>query len=341
MKSIISFLSLCITFSFLISQPILNQSNNTNSIGSQVAFTPCDTVGFQPGAAGVNATWSFPNLISSPAANVSFKSPANTMGGSQFTGANIATETGTSGNIDRAFYLEDNMGRYFVGAISAAGSVIEYTDFQQLISYPFTYNDMYTDNFLGSSANGGVTQTRIGTATVEADGYGTLTTPAGTFNNVIRIKTVMTYRDTSSLLGDLATYDETRWEWFSTISATQLMVHSRLAITVFGFVSTINSVTYHDLSGMSLAEEQGRNVNYLLVPSSQNGTIDLLVDLNTPTNVTVKLFNLSSQMISESTLSVLGKQRYKLDLPILGTGIYFFKIEDQQGQMITQKWVVR
>ncbi len=343
MKPLISTLILFLSFFSLLSQPTLTQGNNTNSIGSQADVFFCDTTAFQPGPAGSNVTWNFPNLVSTLQATLSFKSPSNTTGGSLFPAANLAGETNYLGNIDRSFFLDDVSGRFTVGAISNAGSTVDYTDFQQLISFPFTYNDTFTDNFEATTSNMGSMMTRKGTAKVLADAYGSLTTPIGTFNNVIRIKTIMQYKDSSDFLGDVAFYDEVRWEWFSPSSPNQLMTHSRLRINFLGTISTINSVTYQLLTGMSLEDENNSFSAFKILPGSNQNQVTLLVQLENPAKIQVELYSLNMQKLAVYAFPqpLYGNQKQELDLPHLSPGVYFFKIEDERGKSEIQKWIVR
>src|SRR5690606_15577654 len=71
-----------------------------------------------------------------------------------------------------------------------------YADPEEVMHFPFTYNDTYSDNTLCTSSLGsGVELVRSGTTTVTADAYGTLKTPLGTYPNTLRILTNQVYED--------------------------------------------------------------------------------------------------------------------------------------------------
>lgn len=55
--------------------------------------------------------------------------------------------------------------------------------------FPFEYGDVYSGDFSGKITGPNFEQAIEGTYSLEADAYGTLIIPTGTYNNVIRIKT--------------------------------------------------------------------------------------------------------------------------------------------------------
>ena len=99
-----------------------------------------------------------------------------------------------------------------------------YSDPQTQFVYPFTMGTQSTDNFSGTAtytdtASGTtIVYNRTGTISIEGDAYGTLTTPSGTFNNVLRMKVLQTITDTVTFVGSpfppiIQTINITTYNW--------------------------------------------------------------------------------------------------------------------------------
>src|SRR5690606_7715069 len=86
---------------------------------------------------------------------------------------------------------------------------LENTDPAEKLRFPFTFNNTFSDTYTGSANLGGTIIPRVGTVTVTAEGYGTLVTPAGTYQNVLKIKTEEISNPATLYSENSVTYD-----WF-------------------------------------------------------------------------------------------------------------------------------
>ncbi|MDV7396316.1 hypothetical protein RZS08_33285, partial [Arthrospira platensis SPKY1] len=119
-----------------------------------------------------------------------------------------------------SFYYSDGNSLEFLGSalVLNPGSAPDTNyltltvDGDLLFEFPLHYGDQMSDDIEGTNtvfAGGSpfVTQ-RTGTTTTEVDGYGTLITPLGTFNNVLRVKRTESISD--SFMGFATTQDVER-----------------------------------------------------------------------------------------------------------------------------------
>jgi hypothetical protein len=120
-------------------------------------------------------------------------------------------------------------------ALENAGSTtpvgdIAFNNHEDFLHFPFNFNDSYSDTWGGIFTMSSFTYTRSGTTTVTYDGYGTLKTPKGTFNNVVRIHFFQDYSDVSSM-GTL-TYKNDQYMWY--VNGFHNPLGSVISLTVNG-----------------------------------------------------------------------------------------------------------
>ncbi len=192
-----------ILITFLCADSVLAQITLTEAIipkiGEKYSYTFCDTTNIFQGESGANKTWDFSKLkkLTSPQSVVNFEivNPATGQGSSNFSTAEYAyLNEGSYGYYKSSSNSIERLGTGYQG-----GSEV-LTDYQIVSKFPFTYNDEFTDVFSGKMTVVQQGQTvninRAGTITIKADGYGTLITEKGTFDNVLRIKATQKIYDT-------------------------------------------------------------------------------------------------------------------------------------------------
>lgn len=179
-----------------------------------ISFTDSVTT---PGPAGTNQTWDFSFLqeagrdtsVIEMAANVPQSGffPNADFAGGNIVPAGSSSSPGASASANFFFSEGMNGELLYWGAsteINANGNIIvqnaPYSDPEVIFSYPMMFQDSVSDDFVGAfDAGGGIVVNRTGSNYRIYDGYGTLIMPNGqTFTDVIRIRLVQTYSDSSS-----------------------------------------------------------------------------------------------------------------------------------------------
>ncbi len=189
-------LILMVNFCLLsLAQPTLTSSSFNQNVGETFDVLDISFSSVSPGSSGANQTWDFSNGIELQSFSATMLDPASTPYGSSFPSANICQESGGS----YAYYRHDNNAQQIHGTFQS-GVIIQYNNPEDYIRFPLNYTDSFTDYFEANYESGGVNFYRSGTSTGTYDGYGTLIMPYGTFSNVIRVKLVEDYQD-SSVLG--------------------------------------------------------------------------------------------------------------------------------------------
>lgn len=162
---------------------------------------------------GQNQTWSYGN-VGMPVSSGLPKNCINNPLLTTYPAANIRRGDNFSLNNYAFEYLNvSNTGIELVNSTDILGKLTSYTNSRQLITYPFKYSDTFVDAW--TYTTNATTYTTIGSSTVIADGTGTVTTLAGTFNNVLRVKTTIsasTYSNTTG--GQVSYYDVVTYQWY-------------------------------------------------------------------------------------------------------------------------------
>ena len=215
-----------------------------------------------------------------------------------------------------------------------------YTDKREIMKFPITYNDVFSETFSGTATEttnfpfeAEFTYSISGTISISADGYGTLMLPDTTVNDVLFIRTIYEYTDSSA--GEYHEITDTISYWYDTIQSSPL---------VTSYISYING--NEDLRATYLIKE------FEVYNNNQVSTADL--ELNTlsvypnPANDFVIVENIedNSQPIDiydlrgvrvKTAFSIDGKA--KIDIANLSSGVYFIKyIKD--SHLYTEKLVV-
>ena len=164
---------------------------NMPHVGDVVPRAQDTLTNYQPGPSGPNQTWNFPNPVVRVSPTTTMVDPSTTPHASDFTGSNLAMTN------DNSAYLYFSMNTNTMYADGAAGDLLMNGDniltvfnpTLKIHSFPETYGDNFCDNYaFDATADGssfGVYQVRlkhVGTVCDTIDGWGTITTPTGTYN---------------------------------------------------------------------------------------------------------------------------------------------------------------
>ncbi|MFZ4633254.1 MAG: hypothetical protein ACOYNO_03500 [Saprospiraceae bacterium] len=341
----------------LLAQPTL-QMNVVGQIGDVVTLQVADTLNISQGNAGANQTWNFSSLkpqSGQPATLYAYLAPANTppQFASVFPVANLSLKIGTDTAVYSYGKLEANQFTF----LGIKNDFIEqvYTD-PDIQLKTLTYNNSFSDDFANySNAGGGVIFYGKGSRTVTYDGYGTLITPLGTFQNAMRIKGVSNQVDSAEFSGvkiinrtNIVTYD-----WFvatqpgalvsvyytRTITETYFFPGLPPNITDLGTTKSVNYLSNLTSSAFSGPDQlQGLSISL----AGANPAADQLALNFTATegreNLQMLITNAGGQVVASRALAVLpGESRMDLPIEYLPAGAYFLTVTDGRGAS-TLKW---
>ena len=308
------------------SHPVIGFSINYNN-----------TSYFAAGAAGASQTWNFASITGTSTEISNCVSVGSTPNGSSFPNANVAFNNTVANN--HSYWKTSSSAFQNYGIVSSNGVVIAYSNPEDLLHFPFTFNNTYTDPWSATFINSGYTYYRTGSSSVTADAYGTITTPAGTFNNVLRVHLVQTYQDSVDLGGTPYVIPYTNDEYLWYVDGTQTSLAACYSITAGG--STSQGGFYVGGSvGINDNNQYLSSINLFPSPAQNNITIDFNLTENKKTEA--KIFNsIGEQVLNQlQEEGVQGSNKMSFDITTLPNGIYFAQILLEGNIAATKRFVV-
>ena len=258
MKTLNLFLSIFLIGTFsLFAQPTITADVVFN-VGESSMVNFVDNY-FNPGPTGPNSTWDFSSL---PPATRSWdwiaEDPAQSVFGDSVPTSNLFVNTTFEADTmeNYVFYRMSNDSLSYLGDIivlenqgDTSYSLLNLDPYHQL-AFPINYEDVQTDEFAGANIQKllGFTflQVRRGTVTHTADAYGTVTTPLGTFQNALRIKTEEVIKDTAFFMGIPSASEQIniRYAWYAAGEKYLIMQMDSLNMIQPGFTNIVTHAQY-------------------------------------------------------------------------------------------------
>jgi hypothetical protein len=312
--------------SMLLAQPTLNSSGINPVSGETMTLK---TGGYaSPGSSGASQTWNVSAiaLTSGSTTNYTVGAVSATPYSSTFSGSsNIQLNDGS------VYQFMNNSASVMASTgVVGNGVTIPYSNAEDILHFPFNMNDNYTDNWAATFTSNSITFNRTGTTTVTYDAYGTLTTPAGTFSNVVRVHMVQDYKDVSSF--GTITYNNNEYIWYANGYHQALAAVYTLTNSIGG-PPTQSGIYLSTTPGVptSISKWSEVNSNISLYPNPATDLVGISSDEGIDH---VDVYDLKGDLVlSEKVMSI---QAY-LKLGELNNGIYLAKINMANGDVRTKK----
>jgi len=237
-KFTLLFISIAVAMA-MFSQPVLTSYINI-SIGDTYRYDGYSGVtNIEPGPGGANLTWDFSGItgdtffegVAAIGVNPSTTPFADS---AAVADANICTKN-VDDNGPFQYYDNDNSSQNLIAMgfmTESASSFSTYTNVLTAFEFPFTYNDSFDDiwELMGFNINNDYYDKRDSSfMTVEADAYGTITTPLDMFTNVLRVKrTTIDYSWMRFEAGGdwifIGSFTDIQYSWYAPNIKTPVMI---------------------------------------------------------------------------------------------------------------------
>ncbi len=313
MKNLILLVVLFIN-STIFSQPVLN-STDISTTGSLTATTlTANASGFSAGLAGANQVWDYSSLILTPAGTGTTTIAGSTPFAASFPDANLIYKTTFGSDSFYTYYKLTTTKQELVGYSSDTNVIINFSPNPQTVySFPFTYglvaNDTYSTTFDPTANN---------PFSITYDAYGTLITPYGTFNNVIRSKKL-----------DGITSDYT---WFTT---NPFQVILSASISSAGVASNVRFSQPSNLSTI----QNILNSQFEIYPNPTSGSFTVKNIIFSNNENFINVYDvLGNQIINSQKIDSDSKD---FDLNNATTGLYFIKITNKNNDILFSNKIIK
>jgi hypothetical protein len=339
MKKIYTLVALAFT-----AYPLLAQITSADmpQVGDTQFYTACDTAGITEGPSGSGVTWDFTNVTPSGSSfTINYNAPAGHPQAANYPAANIV-EAYT--NQQYRFHAATVDSVVLQGEKSVANTPVIYSVKPTLYIFPMALGYLQTDSMYGSYPDGFFSSVnRAGTYTVEVDGSGTLITPTGTFNNVLRVKTTGSFTDTSLAGASVATAIGLthRYEWFTPGTRTAQMYMTQTILVVNGGNPQIGRDVWYASSGVGI-ENPLSSLDMHIAPSYADDRATLSYTLQDAGDVHVDVLSAVGAKVAEIHPGAQSSGTHSLELKLesLAPGMYMVRVSAGEESQL-QKFVVR
>lgn len=316
-------LILSLSFTLIgISQPVITASN-IPLIGDNVTIAICSDQ-INPGNSGANQTWDFSGLTEMEEQSFLYVDPANTPKADSFPNANLC---GISWDGSYSYYnVSSNalaVEGYFTPIPPSDTALFVFDNREKIVQLPYTYNDNFMDDFDGINYVPNVGALAFdGSIDSEADSYGTLILPNGTYTNVVRYH--FNRSQTNYFNGFPAnTQTKEQWAWVSADYRFWLLLMEEN----FDGVNTTQLVwydknPYSTVTGISPFDD-GQKISVFPNPIKAGTDMNIIWDKNE--QAILSIHSMDGKVIYEKKWQ-LNNGVNTLNLPRLTAGIFHLKI---------------
>lgn len=288
---------------FASAQPVINANNIAQNFNADFYYleTPA---GFSVGAAGANQTWNFSGIGTGMLLGTDTAVPvAGSPFAATFPQANYLYKmNGPFSDADTYFYHNLTPAKFEIYSLGYDGFMGE--NYQQnprtYLTFPYTYNTVFTDTFKESS------RPSSSTITATYDAYGTLIMPFGTFTNVVRQKSVID--------------GVTNYSWFN-VSPFYPILQTALEDGVIAYMinNTVLGIDTPAQRPLTMFPNPVADVLHVALPEDFRGTAQLMVA------------DLSGKVL---LVRQLDSDEAAVDLVTFAPGVYVVKVISEGGTAI-------
>ena len=325
----------------VVSSVVANAQTITSSWVPAVGFSQTHNIvnlngPIAPGSAGQGQTWDFAGATSDSSYTETNLAPADAAGGSNFPLASYGTQaTGDASSAD--FFVGSSVALQQIGqyAGDVSGAVIAtFNNAMDVMQFPASLNSAFNDPFQVAITSPFLNFSIDGTNDVLVDGSGTLTTPSGTYNNVLRVKSINNYQyiGLPPLPGTVTNGTTTSYLWVSPDYPGYMLMN--YSIDVQG-TNSDTTITY---SANPLGIQNVANQTLQISPNPANEFVTVGFPSGAELN-RVEVLDLSGRVVAIETVN--GKSnRTSISTATFTNGVYIVRAVDTKGAVVTTKVTV-
>ena len=280
-----------------------------------------------PGSSGENVVWDFSNVPMGELYNYVITDCDASSDCADYPGS--AYFTSVQGFVGKGvFYINDATGEHVKGRDNGPASNYVYPDPQQLIKFPMTYLDTFSDVF--SFHPKGISPslaTANGYNNSLIDAYGTLKTPIGVYTNVLRRRTFIdiTYPGSNHQVED-------DYIWYQAGTSHPIMSIINVLSSSTKMVSFTNSIP-KNIDGTG-TNKLSRSSLVKIFPNPSRGSFNVSFEGNGLTNLVVK--DLLGKSIYSKVINAPGNKNYtaEVNTSSWAKGIYLVEFVTSSGSFV-------
>lgn len=332
MKRTITLLTaaLTLTAGAVLAQPTITGNNNP-AHGDSYTFFFSDTSNVIPGGGGAGMTWDLTGLTVTSSLTGAYISCPGGPGCASFPGSTLVLSMSDG---TKEYYRADNM--VYANTGSDSGTLqVAYTDPEEIVQYPSAFSSAHSDDFEGSYQDGTQGYIRDGNVNVQADGWGTLMLPTGTFTNVLRIHYTETFSDSAIGQPGLFNYISDNYLWLSPTHRGPL---ASIKIRSAGGAPAVTSAYYTNQVPTGIEDITGQQQDGILLypnPVANESRLYLSIVSPSRTAAVITVADINGRITPVQEITQFGNN-YILNVENLPKGLYIVRIENGT-QVVSRK----
>lgn len=341
MKTKISFLSFYFISLFAFPQsPTLNMWNSGPQPGDEYHTYYADTASIKVGESGANKTWDYSSLVVGTSLNLEHFEEIGTYV-APIENSTVVYDFQSSYHylkVDDSEYAELGYVHYFGPIYMGAYYTMVYSTPLVIYTYPFTYLDHVSSNVESNTVWGyfqNVFTKR--TSTTTADGYGKLILPHATFANVLRIKIIQDFKDSSIYTSvppkiSVVEFHNEMNLWYDGIHKTPV-----LKIEEYSYVWADTTKHYKNVlvaTGLNGINDDNLNdFTFNIYPNPAIMQTKLMVNFANQSEAGFTILTLSGIEVMNLKMEKIGQGEYVkvIDISSLQRGLYIVKCTTKSG----------
>lgn len=294
-------------------QPIITDANfptEYTRIGNRAS-----TVGFTNGSPGANQIWDY-SEITLEERNFSYTViPITSMPFYEsFPSANYCEKQNDNGLISYYAYNLNPVTYEYLGFVDGA-TVGQYVDTSLIVQFPYTFNSEISDTSLSNFPDA-IPTTQIRTY----DAYGTLITPFGKFDNVIRQKVVQL----KNIFGE----GGTGYIWFRS-NPFQIIISGNFENQFVYFWKDVTNLSINSVSSPI----------FTVYPNPTNGDFTIQYNNNFNSEIFATVYDVLGKIVLPEQL--LTNEMQNIYSSSLDAGLYFVKITNKENQILQTEKIIK
>ncbi len=289
---------------------------------------------FQLPAGGANMTWDYSNVIVNGQDTLSYFNCLPQADCASFDNANLLSGSPADGYFD---YFKAGNNVFQSTGSGDANSQLHLTDPVDIYRFRFTYNSSYQETYSGTLSFQGIPLTFSGKDSVSGAGYGTLLTPAGTFQNALMLRYAKTAIIDLPGQGSDTGYSY-HFEWFVANNRYPVMqldfdvqqdANGQLQLTG-------SSGSYRVLVPQSVTTATGPAPALLLSPNPTTGMVRIDVPTSFRTaQATAIITDLAGKVVYQQALN--GQESVSINTANWVKGLYFVQLQHTNGTRLQSR----
>lgn len=285
------------------------------------------------GTTGANQVWNFSTAGLAPVIEndtTYFMAANRTPYFQHFSNAQLATKA----DDEFTYYGYNANGISLLGSRSTSGDSSRYTPAQMWLRLPLAFNNTFADTTRLIVTSGTLADTLTYRQQAVADAWGSITTPAGTFN-ALRVRRLLSFE--LEIIGIPIVVNTINHEWWSNTRPTPVFSHSRTVMyTPFGNDTTFDASFMQRFTVGTDDPVATFNSVEKVFPNPAVHQITVSFDLKQSTEARFDIVNLAGQTQLSSNFETwtVGKNTKNLNLETISEGAYLLRMVNRSNETI-------